>query len=230
MDRFWSQFYVSLETFFMNFYHQIVKAEDVPDSASTRESSLSKVKAAYGKRAFKSGNSNIRFDLPEMRSAYVFQYGTLFTSAVAFHFVQILMQNPFILKMLLDQDTLVICCLGGGPATELLAIVKVIERMDPTGFHRLREIRVVVVDIDSGWSVTANHVVRHLNRLPEIQYRLTFIKCDLAEPLTNELQTVLRSAHIVTVVKFLSVFYNMKKRNQTRLMLQVKFIHMSLHH
>ncbi|KAG8198775.1 hypothetical protein JTE90_007085 [Oedothorax gibbosus] len=67
------------------------------------------------------------FDNLFYRIAYVYRNSTLYSSAVAFQFQNVLHHNPKLLKRLIHKQTIHLCSIGCGPASDVVALIKVLE-------------------------------------------------------------------------------------------------------
>lgn len=216
------------------FYHEVISEElDLSKSANVAgvKKALKDVVHAYKKETVDSNASKILFDSPEKRCAYVLKHCPCFTSAVAKHFLQLLRRNSGLLEQALCHRQINVCCLGGGPGTEAVAITKILDLLKNSVLLRNREkihIRVIEVDISKEWKATAELVLQTVQRHPAFcdsgRIRITFelIKADLTEPLKEEVKIALHEADIITMVYFVSAVNGSQAQNKCVPMLQVR--------
>lgn len=160
-----------------------------------------------------SSESKSCFDDYLNRIIYLYWYSPCYTSAVASHFCRLVNGIPWILKDSLDRRLVNICCLGGGPGTEVVALSKVLastqDRFEQISGKPLR-LRVTIVDKTVEWKETACKVLQTLVNSAEIfdqkkmVVRLRFLKADMTEPLTENVRNAVEEADVITMVAFLS--------------------------
>lgn len=196
-----------LDLKFLKFYHQVIEDDIKLQSSSKSKDSLKRVKDWFRKENIDSNVLDIDFDSSAMRCAYIYHYGPCFTSIVACHFLKLLeASNSFLFQRISLRETFTICCLGGGPATEVVAIVEVLEkeviRCCPRRVKSL-VIDVVIVDVEPAWATTAGKVVKMVDA-SVVQLNFSFLQADLTKPLTDDVKNALRKSDIVTMVNILS--------------------------
>ncbi|XP_054714733.1 uncharacterized protein LOC129224320 [Uloborus diversus] len=215
-----------------DFYREVLSKE----VSVTNRNNICKIKAAlkevvsaYTKETVDALSSRIKFDSAAKRFAYIFKHCPCFTSAVARHFKQILDNDQTILWNSLQRRKLNICCLGGGPASDAVAICRVVNSVqswfwirDP----RPLEITVTVVDLNEGWKNTARNVLKTLEETPhffdseKMSLNFKFFSTDLTKPMNEEVQNVVKSADIVTMVYFVSAVNGSKVKDKAPQMIQ----------
>lgn len=174
---------------------------------------LKKLKKYYYERIIKNEASVINFDCPHMRCSYIFHFAASFSSIVAHYFSKLLHCLPWLTEKFLLADEINICCLGGGPATEFVAIAKVLEGMlwrhCPRGDRPLK-LKATIVDINPGWRKTVNKISENLAHFLDtnlINYQISFVQADLTKSPSDEVRTMLSSADIVTMSKFMTTIH-----------------------
>lgn len=203
-----------LELKLLSFYYDIFLQEmKTTDNFGKPEKYLKELKNYYYKRIIKNKPSIIRFDYPQIRCSYIFHFAACFSSIFAHYFSKILHCLPWLIEKILLSDEISICCLGGGPATEFVAIAKVLEDMlwkyCPRG-HRPLKLKATVIDINPGWRVTVNTINESLIHLVDtslIDYQMSFVQTDLTRPLSDEVRNILSSSDVVTMSKFMTTIH-----------------------
>ncbi|GIY31756.1 uncharacterized protein CDAR_210771 [Caerostris darwini] len=118
-------------------------------------------------------------------------------------------KTPDDLDLNLVKDTfkklLKICCLGGGPASDIVAIVTALESMAKQKGIQL-DFRVTVVDSDKNWKNTCITVLSCLEQFHKKTSKINFIQADVSEisSYPAELHEAVQEADIVTMVMLLS--------------------------
>lgn len=203
-----------LELKLLSFYYDIFQQEiKTTDNFGNPEKYLRELKKYYYKRIIKNKPSIISFNHPQMRCSYIFHFAACFSSIVAHYFYKILHWLPWLTEKILLADEISICCLGGGPATEFVAIAKTLEdmlwRYCPRGYRPLK-LKATVIDINPGWEVTAKKINESLKQLVDtslIDYQLSFVQADLTKVLSDEVRNILSSSDIVTMSKFMTTIH-----------------------
>lgn len=168
------------------------------------------------------------FDNPLHRAVYLFNCTPCYTSAAAHHFLDIVKSNHLIFKNLIDSKNVKICCLGGGPATEALAIIKVLtsikEHFDKDSSKPSRY-DVTIVDKIFDWKITAFKIVPNdkiaIDNVKRSKINVHFLTADITEPLTEDVQKILQEAEIVTMVAFISSIWETFSSNIHKLVQDV---------
>ncbi|GFS71759.1 uncharacterized protein NPIL_267541 [Nephila pilipes] len=199
-----------------NFYHDVIRKElkiRSKRSAQKIKVALKEVVDAYKMEYGIEHSHSIRFDSPAKRCAYVLKHSPCFTSAVAKHFLRMFRSNPQLLDKCLHIGQLNLCCLGGGPASDAVAITKIISALHHSIWkqtHRTLKFYVTIVDINEDWEITAKNVLDILKTSEEffeiegLELSFRFHRADLTQPMDAKVEEVLRNADIVTMVFFLS--------------------------
>ncbi|GFY62161.1 uncharacterized protein TNIN_448911 [Trichonephila inaurata madagascariensis] len=197
-------------------YHDVIQKElkfQSKKSVHKIKVALKEVVDAYRMEYGVEHSNSIRFDSPAKRCAYVLKHSPCFTSAVAKHFFRMIRANQQILHKCLHSGQLNLCCLGGGPASDAVAISKIISGVYHSTWiktHRTLKFQVTIVDINEDWEITAKNVLDILKTSEEffevegLELSFRFCRADLTEPTDVKVQEALRSADIVTMVFFLS--------------------------
>ncbi|KAG8187141.1 hypothetical protein JTE90_004884 [Oedothorax gibbosus] len=146
------------------------------------------------------------------RIVYIYRNGLLLSSAVALHFSTVLSENPEVYRKLLQKKKIVrICSIGGGSASDVVAIVSVLEALAED-----LDIRVTILDRDGRWKNTSFVVLRCLKTFRNATWRINFLTCDLSgKELNPEAALAVKNADVVTMVKFISEFEGNRKDLQS---------------
>ncbi|XP_071043456.1 uncharacterized protein [Parasteatoda tepidariorum] len=219
------------------FYYDVISKEvdlKIMWKAHSIRRALTEVVKAYKKRPRR--KSDIRFDTPYRRCAYLLKHSPCFTSAVAKYFHTLVSGRQDLIKNAFENGTLAICCLGGGPATDAVALVHIIRYLYEPYWRKYRKtlkISITVVDISEEWQETARNVLECLQTTPEFfgdgELTLTydFLTADLTKEMSKDLKAAIKSADIVTMIYFLSAVTGTRGRETSenmveRIMLQMK--------
>ncbi|GFT69582.1 uncharacterized protein NPIL_695341 [Nephila pilipes] len=158
---------------------------------------------------------NLLKDCLYYRVVYIAKNSTFFSSAVAFHLRNALKDTPVYLRMLFQKQTLKICSLGGGPTSDIVAIVTVLESIaEKEGI--LLDFRITVIDSDKRWINTCITVLGCLKQFRKATWKINFIETDLTDckTYTAETSKAIQDADIVTMVKFFTDLTSLKRRRQ----------------
>lgn len=198
------------------FYHDVIRKElqiQSKRSAQKIKVALKEVVDAYKMEYGIEHSHSIRFDSPAKRCAYVLKHSPCFTSAVAKHFFRMFRSNPQILHNCLHSGQLNVCCLGGGPASDAVAISRIISVLHYSTWnrtHRTLKFHVTIVDINEDWEITAKNVLDVLKtsdkffEIEGLELSFRFCRADLTQPMDAKVKEALWNADIVTMVFFLS--------------------------
>ena len=204
-----------LELSLLGFYYNIFQQElSSTKNIINLEKFLRKLKKFYFKRIVENeASSVINFDSPQMRCSYIFHFAPCFSSIVGHCFSKLLHCLPWLTEKLLLADEINICCLGGGPATELVGMAKTLENMlwryCPRSGRPL-ELKAIVVDINPGWRKTVKKISENMVHLVDtnlINCQLSFVLADLTKSPSDEVRSILSSSDIVTMSKFMSTIH-----------------------
>ncbi|GIY88824.1 uncharacterized protein CEXT_715461 [Caerostris extrusa] len=135
----------------------------------------------------------------------ILKNGPIISSAVGFQLRNALNQSPNYLQTLLSKKFLKICCLGGGPASDIVAIVTALESMSKQKGIQL-DFRITVVDSDKNWKNTCITVLSRLEQFHKKTWKINFIQADVSEikSYPPQLHEAIQEADIVTMVMLLS--------------------------
>ncbi|XP_035229683.1 uncharacterized protein LOC118201651 [Stegodyphus dumicola] len=229
-----SQLLKTFDKDLQEFYYAVINRElDVTSSGNglKMKRALREIVTAYIKETTKNGASKICFDSSAKRCAYVMKHSPCFTAAVARHLLNLLISNPHTLQKCVLQQRLNVCCIGGGPASDVVAVSKVVTSV----YHCLSRNRkklnftVTVIDLSEGWETTGKNVMKTLECNPrffnseEMSLNFKFLKADLTQPLNSNVKDVLMNADVLTMVYFLSAVNGSSARDKSPKMLEEIF-------
>lgn len=147
------------------------------------------------------------------RCAYIYAYSVINSGSVYSQFLKHFRQNESTFLELFDVKNLVICCLGGGPGIEAVALIKLIHdkiwRFSKDNPNSLINVHVTVVDICAEWMSEASAIINALNDSPEfinarkVRFHFNFLKVDLLDPFEQLLEDEIKKANIITIVKLM---------------------------
>ncbi|GFX62704.1 uncharacterized protein TNCV_4868641 [Trichonephila clavipes] len=103
------------------------------------------------------------------------------------------------------KKSLKICSLGGGPASDIIAIITVLESLaEKEGI--LLDFRVTIIDFDVKWKNTCYTVLSCLEQFQNATWNINFIKQDLTnwKSYTSKTTAAIQEADIVSMVMFIS--------------------------
>ena len=174
---------------------------DAPNDAAKDNlilTELGQLSAEYGKLA--SPNSvAIDYSDPVKRFAYIYKY----TVAHADYIMQ-LIEKSQLLRDLLGKQSIELACLGGGPGSDLLGVLKHLIR---TGAEDLR-LKCYIFDKERAWGESWSDVASQLN--PPFRIDTVFHQMDVTDPTTWRSYHKLFRADLFTLSYFLSEVWKIK--------------------
>ncbi|CAL1274719.1 unnamed protein product [Larinioides sclopetarius] len=219
------------------FYCNVLAKElDVRNRRNTLKirRALKEVVEAYKKEYGKDSSPSIRFNSPARRCAYVLKHSPCFTSAVAKHFLKLLRSNSLLLQRCLVGGELNLCCLGGGPASDAVAISKVISALHLPFWLQTKKtlkFKITIVDINEDWEITAKNVLDIMKGSDDffgvkgMEMKFQFCQADLTYPFEAKVKQALKSADVVTMVFFLSAVNRCVEGEESLRMVQVLMLY-----
>ncbi|CAL1270140.1 unnamed protein product [Larinioides sclopetarius] len=139
--------------------------------------------------------------------AFVYKNATLLSSAVAFHFRNINKISPMNIEKLITKKLVKICSLGGNSASDIVAIIKVLESIALKNNIEL-DFRVTIIESDARWKIICIVVLRCLEQFRNATWKITFIQSNPAkkEFWAADILKAIQEADIVTLIRFFSKF------------------------
>ncbi|GBN26414.1 hypothetical protein AVEN_96944-1 [Araneus ventricosus] len=154
---------------------------------------------------------NLLKDSLYYRFVYVYRHATLLSSAVAFHFRNVYKQSPKNIERLITKKKVKICSFGGCSASDIVAIVTVLESIALKNGIDL-DFRVTIIESDERWKITCITILSCLQQFHKATWKITFIQGNLKKnSWTPETIKVIQEADVVTIVRLLSKFKHKKK-------------------
>ncbi|GBM70551.1 hypothetical protein AVEN_196257-1 [Araneus ventricosus] len=150
---------------------------------------------------------NLLEDSLYYRLAYVYRNATILSSAVAFHFRNIYKKSPMNIENLIKKKLVKICSLGGCSASDVVAIVKVLDSIALKKGIEL-DFRVTIIESDERWKITCIIVLICLEQFRMATWKISFIQSNPAEQTfwTPETLKSIQEADIVTMMRCFSKF------------------------
>ncbi|GBM78487.1 hypothetical protein AVEN_114801-1 [Araneus ventricosus] len=196
----------------LQFYFSIT--EDEKKIFNVKEETLKvaakDVTAAYSPKSLMGGSTFLDYNNPRNRCAYLYKYAAIHTGLVFKYFKEMLDLTPAKLALDLKKD-IKICCLGGGPGTDIVGIFKALATFP--SFHQ-KVAQVTVLDLCGGWRNSFKHIVSRLKHgkvegvpasfINSSNFKADLIEVNLLEPLPASIVKVISNADIVCMVKFVS--------------------------
>ncbi|CAL1270141.1 unnamed protein product [Larinioides sclopetarius] len=158
---------------------------------------------------------NLLHDTLYYRLVYVYRNATILSSAIAFHFRNIYKQSPMNIKRLMKKKIVKVCSLGGCSASDIVAIVTVLESIASKNGMEL-DFRVTIIESDERWKITYITILSCLKQFHKATWKITFIHGNLTKKnaWTPETCNAIEEADIITMIRFLSKFKHNKKITQ----------------
>ncbi|XP_035223206.1 uncharacterized protein LOC118195940 [Stegodyphus dumicola] len=194
------------------FYESIIANER--EKFKVNEAALKKAAAdvakSYNRKALKKGSTYLNYNYAANRCAYLYKYADIHTGLVTKYFEN-LIEKEEVKNLLESKKNLKICCLGGGPGTDIVGIFRALAKY--SAFHeKVSEVRVL--DICKGWRNSFKRIISSIKKgkmkgIPEnfIDKKRFFahlISVDLLGALPQGVVNVISNADIICMVKFVS--------------------------
>lgn len=158
------------------------------------EAALAKLSTSY--KGLVSKNDVSYTNLP-IRFAYVYRYVTCH-SGMAFQVIR----NSKVLRALFKQKLLTVSCIGGGPGSDLLGVLKYAEDVLTDPDSKLEKIRCYLVDGENAWADTWSDVDQKIDL--DCSVSTFFLAMRVTEPAQWEVHTKYLQADLFTMVYFVS--------------------------
>ncbi|GFQ89378.1 uncharacterized protein TNCT_59721 [Trichonephila clavata] len=203
----------------LRFYTSIIEDEKKIFNVKekTLKTAVEEVTAAYNAESLKDGSTFLDYNKPQNRCAYLYKYAAIHTGVVNKYFKEIL--NVQSVKITLDyRKELKICCLGGGPGTDIVGICLALSEYP--SFHQ-KVAQVTVLDICGGWRNSFKHVISRLKHgkiegvpatfIDSKNFKADLIEVNLLKTLPKNVVKIISNADIVCMVKFVSAIMGKKE-------------------
>lgn len=203
----------------LKFYISVI--EDERKTCNFKETSLKKaaeeVATVYNTVSLMDGSTYLDYNKPQNRCAYLYKYAALHTGLVNKYFKEML--NIESVKITLDyQKELKICCLGGGPGTDIVGVCLALSEYP--SFHQ-KVVQVTVLDICGGWRNSFKRIMSRLKHgkiegvpatcIDSKNFKANLIEVNLLKVLPENVEKIISNADIVCMVKFVSAIMGKKE-------------------
>ncbi|GBM70552.1 hypothetical protein AVEN_196258-1 [Araneus ventricosus] len=150
---------------------------------------------------------NLLYDSLYFRFSYVYRNATILSSAVAFHFRNICKKSPTNIKRLMTKKLVKICSLGGCSASDIVAVVSVLESIALKNGIEL-DFRLTIIESDEQWKITCITILSCLKQFHKATWKITFIHGNFSKKnaWTPETFKAIQEADIITMIRFFSKF------------------------
>lgn len=165
------------------------------------EQSISTLNSAYTELLSPS-RVPIDYSLPECRFAYIYKY----TTAHADYINQLIQCSPN-LQALIKNHTIDVACIGGGPGSDFLGILKY---MMLTGASAT--VTCYIYDREDTWGEAWGEIAKKIG--PNFRVFPVFQQVDVTDPASYQNKTKFLSADLFTFSYFLSELYSIRSSAQ----------------
>ncbi|KFM61173.1 hypothetical protein X975_22414, partial [Stegodyphus mimosarum] len=194
------------------FYVSLIANER--ETFNVNEAALKKaaidVARSYNQKALKKGSTYLDYNNAANRCAYIYKYADVHTGLVTKYFRKLIKKKK-VKKLLEPKKNLKICCLGGGPGTDIIGIFRALA-IFPAFHQKVSE--VTVLDICGGWRNSFKQIISSIkegkvkdipeNFIDEKTFVARLTSVDLLGPLPQGVVNVISNADIICMVKFVS--------------------------
>jgi len=139
---------------------------------------------------------------PCKRYAYIFKYTTSHANIV-----YTIIRRSSHLRSLFDRDKLTVACVGGGPGSDFLGILKYCMQDE-----KHPELKALILDRDSAWSESWSDVDDKIG--PSFRISTNFQPLDVTDPSSWKTYTKHFNADLFSLIYFMSELYAVRKKAQ----------------
>lgn len=149
------------------------------------------------------------YDNAAFRCAYLHKYAPLHTYIVLESMLKFLEQKEEVFRQLLNSGQLKLCCLGGGPGSEVLGVLTAL-----SVYFDSFKVSVTVIDCMKEWESTFSSLVQELKFgeygalsqgfKNDNYFQWNYLGANLLDKMTSEVNKAIGTASLVTMVKFVS--------------------------
>lgn len=192
------------------FYASVISENEHGIEISALKQAAKDISRYYSNSSLKEGSEPPDYNNPAYRCAYLHKYASLHTGMAKKYFQKMLRKKEA-RNILYRNSKIKICCLGGGPGTEIVGIFKALANV-PT-FHE-RVSKVSVLDVCKGWENSFKSIITNLikgkNKLVpgtfvnRSTFKKEFIQVDLQDQLPENVRKVISEADVICMMKFVS--------------------------
>lgn len=174
---------------------------DVPGTLEEKDSAI-KVRLKELSHEYHSLMQGPRVDYrdPVTRFAYIYKYVTSHAMMV---YTSILRNKE--LSGLFGRDKVTVSCIGGGPGSDLVGILKYLAENG-----RTRTLKCYLLDKEKAWSESWSDVDDKLG-VNDLRFSSNFIPLDVEDPLSWSVHTKFLRSDLFTLVYFMSELYARKE-------------------
>jgi len=170
------------------------------DKNNRIEGEIESLKAAY-ERLGEQGVPN-DYSKAVTRFAYIYKYVTCHANVV-YH----LLRSSPQLAALFDREQVNISCIGGGPGSDFLGILKYIINSEKA--PRVKQLRVNLFDKEPAWSECWNDVDEKLRS--HLRIATSFVPFDVTDPKTWATYQKFLSSDLFTMIYFMSEINSLRE-------------------
>jgi hypothetical protein len=176
--------------------------EDVETRVVTVKAALKYLSAGYASLVIK---NNLSYANPAVRFAYIFKYVTSHSDMT----YQGIGQYSKALRSLFNRKIVQVSCIGGGPGSDLLGVLKYAEQVLKMEDSKLKQIRCYLIDGENAWADAWSDVDQKVGLKCSVS---TFFLCmKVTEPSQWKLHSKYLAADLFTMVYFVSEIYAMRE-------------------
>jgi len=144
----------------------------------------------------------INYSQPCKRYAYIFRYTTSHANIV-----YTIIRGSATLRSLFDRDKLTVACVGGGPGSDFLGILKYCME-----YEKRPELKALILDRDPVWSESWSDVDDKIG--PSFRISTIFHPLDVTNPSSWKTYTKHLNADLFSLIYFMSELYAAREKAQ----------------
>lgn len=185
----------------------------------------------YSRKALSKGATFLDYNIPSNRCAYLYKYASIHSGLVTKYFKK-LEKKKDVRSILRKKESIKICCLGGGPGTDIVGLFRALALMP---HYHDKIIEVTVLDICGGWRNSFKRIISSLisgqvKGVPNTfvnasNFKYKLIEVNLLDNLPNNIVQILGEADVICMVKFVSAILGYTRAISA---LKVKFLLITL--
>ncbi|GBO43414.1 hypothetical protein AVEN_52733-1 [Araneus ventricosus] len=145
------------------------------------------------------------------RIIYVLRNSPILSSAVAFHFQNVLKEDFSYLRKLIKKEKIKICSIGGGAVSDVVAVVKILDSLANKMDKRL-DFEITIIDLDANWKNTCFTVLSCLKNFDDATSKINFVQADISDKNSYSAE-VIKSIQEADVVLMVMLLYDFKNAN-----------------
>ncbi|CAL1270145.1 unnamed protein product [Larinioides sclopetarius] len=143
------------------------------------------------------------------RIIYVLKNSPILSSAVAFHFQNVLKEDFSYTKRIIKKEIIKICSVGGGAASDVVAVVKILDSL-ANAMDKQLDFRITVLDSDVNWKITCLTVLSCLKNFHGATWKINFVQVDISDRKNYSTEVIksIQEADIILMAMLLLDFKN----------------------